>query len=102
MQTTSLPFQVNGANGLNGQSQNMRGNAALTPDGVDFGATLTRQLEQRQLAQQAPAQPPAAARPQAAVQPQPPVAARLDTPPWACLASRAFRTTHYKAKATSD
>ena len=80
MQTTSLPFQVSGANGLNGQSQNMRGNAALTPDGVDFGATLTRQLEQRQLAQQAPAQPPAAARPQAAVQPQPPVAARPQTP----------------------
>lgn len=71
MQTTSLPFQVNGANGpngLNGQPQNMRGNAVLNTDGADFGATLTRQLEQRQLAQQALAQPARA--PQAAVQPQ--------------------------------
>ena len=79
MQTTSLPFQVSGANGQNGQAQNTRGNAVLNTDGADFGATLTRQLEQRQLAQrQALAQPQRA--PQAAVQPQPPVAAKPQTP----------------------
>lgn len=79
MQTTSLPFQVSGANGLNGQSQNMRGNAVLNNDGADFGATLTRQLEQRQLEQrQAQAQPQRA--PQPAVQPQPQMAARPQTP----------------------
>ena len=78
MHTTSLAFQVNGANGLNGQSQNMRGNAALNTDGVNFGATLTRQIEQRQLEQrqaQAQAQPapqmqPQPAQPQAVAKPQ--------------------------------
>ena len=82
MQTTSLPFQVSGANGpngLNGQSQNMRGNAVLNNDGADFGATLTRQLEQRQLEQrQAQAQPQRA--PQPAVQPQPQMAAKPQAP----------------------
>ena len=78
MHTTSLAFQVNGANGLNGQSQNMRGNAVLNTDGVNFGATLTRQIEQRQLEQrqaQAQAQPapqmqPQPAQPQAVAKPQ--------------------------------
>lgn len=78
MQTTSLPFPVSGANGLNAQTQNTRGNAVLNT-GADFGATLTHQLEQRQLEQrQALAQPQRA--PQAAVQPQPPVAARPQAP----------------------
>ena len=83
MQTTSLPFQVSGANGQNGQAQNTRGKAVLDTGGADFGATLTRQLEQRQLAQRqalAQPQPPLSARPQAAVQPQPPVAAKPQTP----------------------
>ncbi len=77
MQTTSLPFQVNGANGLNNQSQNMRGNAVLNTDGANFGATLTRQIEQRQLeqrqaqAQPAPQmQPPQPPQPQAVAKPQ--------------------------------
>ncbi len=81
MHTTSLAFQVNGANGLNGlnaQPQNMRGNAVLNTDGVNFGATLTRQIEQRQLEQrqaQAQAQPapqmqPQPAQPQAVAKPQ--------------------------------
>lgn len=78
MHTTSLAFQANGANGLNGQSQNMRGNAVLNTDGVNFGATLTRQIEQRQLEQrqaQAQAQPapqmqPQPAQPQAVAKPQ--------------------------------
>lgn len=75
MQTTSLPFQVSGANGPNGQAPNTRGNAVLDTGGADFGATLTRQLEQRQLEQrQALAQPQRA--PQAAVQPQPPAPAK--------------------------
>lgn len=77
MHTTPLPFQVNGANGLNGQSQNMRGNAVLNTDGANFGATLQRQVEQRQLEQRQaqmqaqpapqmqPAQPQAVAKPQA-------------------------------------
>ncbi|MEW6020944.1 MAG: hypothetical protein AB1807_02270, partial [Pseudomonadota bacterium] len=78
MQTTSLPFQVNGTNGLNNQSQNMHGNAVLNNDGVNFGATLQRQVEQRQLEQrqaQAQAQPapqmqPQPAQPQAVAKPQ--------------------------------
>jgi len=74
MQTTSLPFQVSGANGpngLNGQAQNMRGNAVLDTGGADFGATLTRQLAQRQLEQrQALAAPPRAPQAQPAAQPQ--------------------------------
>ena len=81
MHTTSLAFQANGANGLNGlnaQPQNMRGNAVLNTDGVNFGATLTRQIEQRQLEQrqaQAQAQPapqmqPQPAQPQAVAKPQ--------------------------------
>ncbi len=78
MHTTSLPFQVNGTNGLNNQSQNMRGNAVLNNDGVNFGATLQRQVEQRQLEQrqaQAQAQPapqmqPQPAQPQAVAKPQ--------------------------------
>lgn len=82
MQTTSLPFQVSGANGpngLTGQQQNMRGSAVLNTDGASFGATLTRQLEQRQLEQrQALAQPARA--PQAAVQPQPQVAPKPQAP----------------------
>jgi len=72
MQTTSLPFQVSGANGPNGpsgQAQNMRGNAVLETGGADFGATLTRQMAQRQL-EQRQAQP--AAQPQATVKPQAP------------------------------
>lgn len=78
MHTTPLPFQVNGANGLNGQSQNMRGNAVPNTDGANFGATLTRQIEQRQLEQrQAQMQPqqvqqaqPQAPQPQAVAKPQ--------------------------------
>jgi len=79
MQTTSLPFQVNGTNGLNGlnaQPQNMRGNAVLNTDGANFGATLTRQIEARQLEQrQAQAQPaqqmqPQPAQPQSVAKPQ--------------------------------
>jgi len=77
MQTTSLPFQVNSANGLNGQSQNMRGNATLNSDGANFGAnfssTLTRQIEQRQLEQrQAQAQPAPQMQPQQPAQPPQP------------------------------
>ncbi|MFC3459174.1 flagellar hook-length control protein FliK [Massilia haematophila] len=87
MQTTSLPFQVSGANGANGlnsthgQARDMRGSAVLA-EGADFGAALTRQLAQRQLEQrqalaapprapqsQPAAQPPAAAKPQAPAQP---------------------------------
>jgi len=79
MQTTSLPFQVNGTNGLNGlnaQPQNMRGNAVLNTDGANFGATLTRQIEQRQLEQRqaqmqpAPQMQPQAPQPQAVAKPQ--------------------------------
>lgn len=77
MQTTSLPFQVNGTNGLNGlnaQPQNMRGNAVLNTDGANFGATLTRQIEARQLEQrQAQAQPAPqmqAPQPQSVAKPQ--------------------------------
>jgi len=78
MQTTSLPFQVNGPNGLNGQSQNMRGNAVLNSDGANFGATLQRQVEQRQLEQrQAQAQPQPQMQPPAAqAQPQPQAVAK--------------------------
>jgi len=79
MHTTPLPFQVNGANGLNGQSQNMRGNAVLNTDGANFGATLTRQIEQRQLEQrQAQMQPapqqPQPPQPQSVAKPQAPAA----------------------------
>lgn len=79
MHTTSLPFQVNGTNGLNGlnaQPQNMRGNAVLNTDGANFGATLTRQIEQRQLEQRqaqmqpAPQMQPQAPQPQAVAKPQ--------------------------------
>lgn len=74
MQTTSLPFQVSGANGANGQTgqaQNMRGSAVLETSGADFGAALTRQLAQRQLEQrQALAAPPRAPQAQPAAQPQ--------------------------------
>lgn len=76
MQTTSLPFQVSGANGTNGlngangQSRDMRGSAVLG-EGADFGATLARQLQQRQLEQrQALAPPPRAPQAQPAAQPQ--------------------------------
>ncbi|WP_313704277.1 flagellar hook-length control protein FliK [Massilia sp.] len=73
MQTTSLPFQVSGANGAtspNGQARDMRGSAVLG-EGADFGATLTRQLQQRQLEQrQALAPPPRAPQAQPAAQPQ--------------------------------
>lgn len=73
MHTTSLPFQVNGANGLNGQSQNMRGNAVLNTEGANFGATLQRQVEQRQAqAQPAPQMQPPAPQPQ----PQPQAVAK--------------------------
>jgi len=76
MHTNSLPLQLTGTNGLNAQPQNMRGNATLNSDGVNFGATLTRQIEQRQLEQrQAQAQPapqaqPQQAAPQAVAKPQ--------------------------------
>lgn len=76
MQTTSLPFQVSGANGANGlngangQNRDMRGSAVLG-EGADFGATLARQLQQRQLEQrQALAPPPRAPQAQPAAQPQ--------------------------------
>jgi flagellar hook-length control protein FliK len=83
MQTTSLPFQVsgaNGANGLNGQPRDMRGSAVLA-EGADFGATLARQLQQRQLEQrQALAPPPRAPQAQPAAQPQPQAAAKPQAP----------------------
>ena len=76
MQTTSPPFQVSGANGANGlngangQPRDMRGSAVLG-EGADFGATLARQLQQRQLEQrQALAPPPRAPQAQPAAQAQ--------------------------------
>jgi len=87
IQTNSFLFQANGANGVNGangsgQSQNMRGNAVLNTDGANFGATLTRQLEQRQMEQrqaQAQAAPAPAAQPKPPTQPQPQAVAKPQT-----------------------
>jgi flagellar hook-length control protein FliK len=56
MQTTSLPIQLNAPS----PAQNGRASAHPNTDGVNFGAALTRQIEQRQLEQR-----------QALVQPQP-------------------------------
>jgi flagellar hook-length control protein FliK len=79
MQTTSLPIQ---AGAPNGQTPNLRAdlrtNTTLPNDGVNFGAALTRQIEQRQLEQrQAQAQPQPTMAPAAAVAgPKPQAAAR--------------------------
>ena len=74
MHTTSLPIQV----APSGPAQNLRANATLPNDGVNFGAALTRQIEQRQLEQrQALAQPqPNMAPPQAVAGPKPQSAAK--------------------------
>lgn len=74
MQTTSLPIQVS----TSGQTQNLRAGATLPNDGVNFGATLQRQVEQRQLEQrQAQAQPQPGMAPQvAAAAPKPQAAAK--------------------------
>jgi flagellar hook-length control protein FliK len=72
MQTTSLPIQLNAPAPV----PNGRANASPNTDGVNFGAALTRQIEQRQLEQrQALVQPqanlpqPAGPRPQAPARP---------------------------------
>lgn len=55
MHTNSLTIQ---AGNLGAPTQNLRTNATLPNDGIDFGVTLARQIEQRQLEQrQALAQP---------------------------------------------
>lgn len=73
MQTTSLPIQA----ASSGQTQNLRAHAALPNDGVNFGATLQRQVEQRQLEQrQALAQPQPAMAPPPAAAPRPQAAAK--------------------------
>ena len=61
MQTNSLPIQLTA---LGAPPQPVRANTQATTDGVNFGATLTRQLEQRQIEQrQAPIRPPVQAQP---------------------------------------
>jgi flagellar hook-length control protein FliK len=73
MQTTSLPIQVSPS----APAQNLRANAPLPGDGLNFGAALTqkielRQIEQRQLEQrQALAQPQPQPQPQSQPQSQP-------------------------------
>lgn len=82
MQTNSLPIQLTA---LGAPAQPVRANSPATTDGVNFGATLTRQLEQRQIEQrQAPVRPPVQAQPQpqaqAGVAPQQAVAAPKPQP----------------------
>jgi flagellar hook-length control protein FliK len=75
MQTNSLPLQLNATAA---PASNPRANAQPANDGVDFGAALTRQIEQRQLEQRQalvqpqapmPQQPVAAPKPQAGAKP---------------------------------
>jgi len=84
MQTTTLPFQISGANALSQQPQRNAAAGVQAPD-ANFGATLSREIAQRQAAPapspSAPANRPAAqgaqARPQAADKaPAPKAAAR--------------------------
>jgi flagellar hook-length control protein FliK len=80
MQTTSLPIQVSAASPAPNSRADLRANASLPNDGVNFGATLTRQIEQRQLEQrqaQTQAQPQLNMAPPAAVAgPKPQAAAK--------------------------
>lgn len=63
MHTNSLPTQLTA---LGAPAQPVRANTTATTDGVNFGATLTRQLEQRQIEQrQAPIRAQAQPQPQA-------------------------------------
>jgi flagellar hook-length control protein FliK len=82
MQTTSLPIQVSAASPAPNSRADLRANASLPNDGVNFGATLTRQIEQRQLEQrQALAQPqpqPATTAPVAVAAPKPQAAPKPD------------------------
>ena len=66
MHTNSLPIQLNAPAA---PAPNLRGNTAGNPDGVNFGAALTRQIEQRQMEQR-----------QALIQPQPQAQAQPKMP----------------------
>jgi len=48
MQTTTLPFQVSGASALNQQPQRNAAAGVQAPDNKGFGATLSREIAQRQ------------------------------------------------------
>ena len=80
IQTNSLPIQLNAPAA---PAQNLRANTPGTLDGVNFGAALTRQIEQRQMEQrQTPVQPQAQAHPnmaphQGVAGPKPQAAAKL-------------------------
>ncbi|MEN3277307.1 MAG: flagellar hook-length control protein FliK [Massilia sp.] len=73
MHTNSLTIQ---AGNLGAPTQNLRTNATLPNDGIDFGATLARQIEQRQALAQPQRQALAQPQRQALAQPsqQPPAA----------------------------
>jgi flagellar hook-length control protein FliK len=77
MHTNSLPIQLNASPV---PAQTPRANTPGNLDGVNFGATLTRQIEQRQMEQrQAPVRPQAQANlapPQAVAGPKPQAAAK--------------------------
>ncbi|WP_288380549.1 flagellar hook-length control protein FliK [uncultured Massilia sp.] len=66
MQTTTLPFQVSGANALTQQPQRNAAAGVQASESNGFGATLSREIAQRQAApaaNAAPAPAPAANRP---------------------------------------
>jgi flagellar hook-length control protein FliK len=72
LHTTSLPIQLNAPAPV----PNGRANASANTDGVNFGAALTRQIEQRQLEQRQALVQPQANLPQPAAGPRPQAPAR--------------------------
>jgi flagellar hook-length control protein FliK len=102
MHTTSLPIQLNAPAPV----PNGRANASPNTDGVNFGAALTRQIEQRQLEQrqtlvqpQANLPQPASPRPQA---PARPAANEAKAAPRETVRQAARETEHPAASKQGD